>query len=249
MYIMRHKKSQKFNNEPIVNMTEKEENVIYIEFNKQQKKYYNKLYQTAKQRFNYYKSIGNIGRGSISILAALHPARQACSGHIYYKNNIEKELNNAQEILYRIKTMVNNNKNKNLSSKELFEMAKEEAFNSNDGECPICFECPFDEPLQTLCRHIFCGECIITYINSSDAKCPLCRKPCPISSLKKPYSAEKEQQEQKDNNDDDDDEEKNNDKEELDDDDDDEIKFDSKLKRLIIELKKIKKIINQMINR
>ena len=179
---MRHKKAQKFNDNDIVRMPEKEENVIYIEFgNQRQKDYYHKLYSIAKQRYDYYKAINNIGRGSISILSSLHGARQACSGYIYDINEIEQQLSDAQARTFRVKQMVNK-MDPNLSRAELFAIAKEEAFGDKDGECPICFECPFDEPLQTPCRHIFCRECIISILMKRE--CPMCRSKVRINQLK-----------------------------------------------------------------
>merc|ERR1712176_1471060 len=141
-----------------------------------------------------------------------------------------EQLSAAEAKTYRIQEMVNANKNRDLSKQELFEMAIEEAFNDED-ECPICYEVPMDAPLQTPCRHIFCGECIRGILHNK-AECPMCRKKVTIRQLKQPPSKngddpntnnkiEKEQIEQKH------------------DIKDDEIRFDSKLKRLLIALTKI----------
>ena len=248
--VMRHKKEQKFNNKPIVNMTEKEENVIFINFTTKQREYYDKLYNIAKQKYDYYVTINNVGRGSLSILSSLLPARQACSGRIYTKVDIEQELSDAQARTFRIQQMVNQSQNNlNLSRAELFEMAEEEAYEDRDGECPICYECPFDEPLQTPCLHIFCRECIVSILHEKP-KCPMCRADVKINQLKQPKSKKKLNQQQNDkeeNDDDDDDDEQETEtetqekKEEDDDDDDDgKIKFDSKMKKLVEELNKIK---------
>ena len=78
--VMRHRKSQKFNGRPIVEMPDREEKELFIDFTAKQKEYYQKLYATAKERYEYYKAMDNIGRGTIQILSALLPARQACSG-------------------------------------------------------------------------------------------------------------------------------------------------------------------------
>eukprot|EP01083_Nonionella_stella_P316145 1144777_1 len=222
--VMRHKKAQKFNNEAIVEMPDKEEDVLMVDFTAKQREYYMKLYNTAKERYDYYKTINNIGRGSISILASLHPARQACSGYIYSKDNIEQELSNAQARTFHIRNMVNSNSNLNLSRQQLYEMAEDEAFNDRDGECPICYECPFDEPLQTPCRHVFCGECIRAILQDKQL-CPMCRKPVYPQQLKKPKEEEKKKKEEEEEKPKE--EKKEKPKEE---DEGDQIRFDSKLK-------------------
>ena len=241
--VMRHKKSQNFNNEKIVKLPEKEENIIYIEFTKQQKLYYDKLFETAKERYEIYKSTGNIGRGTIQILSSLHPSRQACSGHIYKKEEIEQELSKAQTRTYRVKEMVNDKCNINKSAQELFDLAHFEAYNVSDQECPICYETPFDEPLQTPCRHIFCGECIKSIIEES-TQCPMCRKKCTIRQLKKPPNPDnknnkKEQEQQQEKKQDDNNNNNNNNNNN--DGDESLIKFDTKLNRLLSELNKLKR--------
>merc|ERR1712129_564158 len=102
------------------------------------------------------------------------------------KDKIEEELSNAEAATFRIRSMVNENKNRDLSNQQLFEMAVEEAFNYDD-ECPICYEVPMDEPLQTPCRHIFCGECIRSILHSKP-ECPMCRKNVTTNQLKQPPS-------------------------------------------------------------
>eukprot|EP01084_Bolivina_argentea_P260970 440882_1 len=202
-------------------MTEKQENVIYVDFiNEQQTQYYNKLYQIAKERYIFYKQTDNIGRGLISILSSLLPARKACSGCIYSKIEIENELNDAQKRSLSVKQLIGCQENMNKSKNELFNLAKEIGYNMDDKECPICFETPFDEPLQTKCRHVFCGECI-KGILMDKPECPLCRNVCLISELERPLESDNEKimDEFEGNN---------------------SIKFDQKLRVLISELNKLK---------
>ena len=78
--VMRHRKSQQFNGRPLLNMQRRSEDVILIDFSSTERGYYDKLYATAKEQYEYYKAMGNVGRGTIKILASLLPARRACSG-------------------------------------------------------------------------------------------------------------------------------------------------------------------------
>jgi len=71
-----------------------------------------------------------------------------------------------------------------------YAVTDEEAFNKNE-ECPICLEV-VEEPLQTPCRHVFCGGCIRSHIMSRGERCPICRKPCKVKDLKIPKGFEKE---------------------------------------------------------
>jgi hypothetical protein len=47
-------------------------------------------------------------------------------------------------------------------------------------ECPICFEMKDEDPIQLVCKHIFCRSCLIQHITSKMAasciaQCPMCR--------------------------------------------------------------------------
>merc|ERR1719361_3216415 len=101
-------------------------------------------------------------------------------------------------------------------------MALFEAYNMDEAECPICYETPFDDPLQTICRHIFCGECIRSIL-SEKPECPMCRKKCSIKQLKKPPSKDGNEEDKNENE------------------DDGMIKFDTKLNMLIGEINKLKR--------
>merc|ERR1711971_786112 len=180
---MRHTKAQKFNGEPLVSMPEKEEDVIFVDFTSKEKEYYDKLYKIAKERFESFRATGNIGRGTLSILSSLHPARQACSGFIYSKDQIEEELSAAEAKTYHIQEMMraDRNQNKKLSIKEKFGLTCKEVFDF-ENECPICYEVPMDEPMQTPCKHTFCGDCIRSILENKP-ECPICRNNVNVNQL------------------------------------------------------------------
>jgi len=112
-------------------------------------------------------------------------------------------------------------------------VTEEEAFNADEEECAICLEL-IEEPLQTPCRHLFCGDCIRPMLETAGEKCPICRKKVKVAQLKKPKMKEEEKKEP----------EKPKKKEEdvdMDEDDIHKVVFDSKLKVLLAKLEKIKR--------
>jgi hypothetical protein len=44
-------------------------------------------------------------------------------------------------------------------------------------ECPICMEAP-TQPAALVCGHIFCHDCIATWLRHTSKKCPICREVC-----------------------------------------------------------------------
>lgn len=60
-----------------------------------------------------------------------------------------------------------------------------QSYNSVTEECSICFEL-MEHPVQTLCRHVFCDECIQSLLESSlKHQCPICRKSLRAKELKR----------------------------------------------------------------
>ena len=135
-----------------------------------------------------------------------------------------ERVSDAEAQSSRIRSIVKRMSNRNLSSKELYAMAAEEAFADRDGECPICFECPLDDPLQTPCRHLFCRECILDILQQK-SQCPMCRSTVNPKDLKKPRNDGVDGEELNENKDSV--EDKGND------DNDDVIRFDAKINRLM----------------
>jgi len=187
--VIRHKKAQTINGSAIVRMPAKHEEVVFFDFTPEQRKWYTKMYAIAEERFAVYKTTGNIGRGAIAILSALNMARQACSGQIYSTRHIEAELEKARVRKLRVAQLVDAPENANKTAQELYELALVEAFNVQEAECAICYEAPFDDPLQTVCGHMFCGECIRTVL-SEKSECPMCRETCKPTQLRKPPATE-----------------------------------------------------------
>ena len=213
--IMRHRISQLFNGRPILNMPEPANNVILIDFEPEQRQIYDSLYAAAKELYDCYEAIAGAGRGTIRILAALQPVRQACSGYICSREDIETQLATIKAKTSRFQQFTKCPGDVSIA------MAEEEAFDDLDGECPICMECPYDDPLQTPCNHIFCRECIVDWLQSKN-ECPNCRATVEPNDLKQPM-----RQKQDDNV-----------LTLLD--ETEYIRFDAKTKRLMVELERIR---------
>jgi SNF2 family DNA or RNA helicase len=56
----------------------------------------------------------------------------------------------------------------------IYKEAQEEAFGSLEEACPICQDV-FEMPLQTNCKHIFCRDCILPWVDGKSSQCPICR--------------------------------------------------------------------------
>jgi len=186
--VIRHKKSQQFNNHPIVEMEGITEEEKAIDLSPSQREVYNMLFTIAKTQYEAYKKAGLLNKCYLTVNSFMMPLRKCCSGG-------EVEVGMIQEKLDQIKSGINllnhslvRGNGRYLANPVQHSVTEEEAFNA-DGECPICLEV-VEEPLQTLCRHVFCGDCIRPLIKQRGNSCPLCREPTKIQDLKRPKGAE-----------------------------------------------------------
>ncbi len=62
--------------------------------------------------------------------------------------------------------------------------ASDVAYGEKTDECVICLDV-MEQPLQTPCRHLFCGGCIEEYLETNPV-CPTCRARANVGNLKKP---------------------------------------------------------------
>ena len=73
--------------------------------------------------------------------------------------------------------------NRSNISKEYKKSFIEKLRTENDGTCCICL-CEYEEPTITPCLHIYCNNCIKESLKRT-TKCPQCRQPITVGSLKK----------------------------------------------------------------
>jgi len=190
--VIRHRKDQQFNGEPIVTLPPKKEEFVPITMPAKQMGLYHILYDIAKKQYDQFKSRGEVSRNYLKIVQLLRPIRKACSGGEFDVQECKRKLKDVENgLIQNVAVRSGASAAAAAGCGGLkHAVAEEEAYNSEDTECGICLEL-IEEPLQTPCRHMFCGECIQGCVQESidtnkDPKCPVCRKPIKMRQLKKP---------------------------------------------------------------
>ena len=191
---MRHKKAQKFNNHDIVQLPEKKEMEVAIMLSQSQRKVYDMLFTIARTKYDAYKKAGLLSSCYLTVNSFMMPLRMCCSGGEFEVAEIQEKLDKVQSGVGLPKPSIAQAMGVGLQK---FAVTEEEAFNANE-ECPICLEL-VEEPLQTPCRHVFCGDCIKPHIISQGGRCPICRKSTKLKDLKIPKGLEKQEPVKKDN--------------------------------------------------
>eukprot|EP00494_Astrolonche_serrata_P022815 UN23072 len=144
---------------------------------------YEKVFEIARHKYDTFKAQGRLNSGTLALMAALLPLRQAASGGRLNLAQIKEKLNEVRNTPIEAQMIDMSN----------VKEAKQEAvgsFADADAECSICLEL-YEEPMQTPCRHIFCRECIVAFLETKN-ECPYCRAVVTPGQLKKPKSKKKE---------------------------------------------------------
>ena len=172
--MMRHTKAQKFNSRgTLLKLPKRSTRYQFIDLPPDQRRAYGTLAKIARTRFDRSP---NVVRETLKMMALLVPLRRALSGGIVDMASITAQLAR----LLKPRTPPK----KRASAKGAKE-AEEDTYNDILGECTICL-CEFEDPVQTICRHLYCRLCIKDFINRSygkSAPCPQCRKPLQMNEV------------------------------------------------------------------
>lgn len=178
-YLMiRHTKTQAFNKrKELVSLPKKHTSTVRVEWaSPEQQAFYKKLHANAKEHFRSFVQRGVAVTRTMEVMALLLPLRQACSGG---KVTLTKEMSDIAQASAKAST------------------AQVSAFASVSDECSICLEI-LEDPLQTPCRHLFCAECILSFLGAPQAThaCPICRTSITKKTLKKPQGPDEGKEEE-----------------------------------------------------
>ncbi|ETO05400.1 SNF2 family DNA-dependent ATPase [Reticulomyxa filosa] len=227
---MRHVKSKKFDGVDIVSLPMKHEQIIKVEFTKEQKGWYDKLYQVAVNRYQCSKSKPNHNIQSAYFM--LSHVRRVCSAccfpiSLIHQLLTEFQLPSCLNVFCTIYGLTNNT-----VKNGVFEVSSAIAFNqpSTEGdmeECPICSGV-MEDPFITPCRHLFCCKCICKWIHEKKS-CPLCRSEIKGEDKLKKHVRQQKKEEVDEKREDEKKEEKSN-----------AIVFDGKVKVLMKQLNKLR---------
>ena len=180
--LRRHTKAQQFNGQQILQLPKLTEERVWLEFPPEQQRAYKRLYDLAKTQFDRYESAGQSFSKTIIVLQLLTPVRRACAGDRIDIAQLEADFKIEEERLRAMGFSA-----ADISAGKQFVQATVAAFNAGDVECSVCLDA-LDDPMQTPCHHQFCRECIMGVVQSQ-GKCPICRAPVTMQSLRQPYKS------------------------------------------------------------
>ncbi|KAL0899592.1 hypothetical protein Bca101_083553 [Brassica carinata] len=159
--MLRRTKGTLLDGKPIINLPPKKISLNKVDFSEEERSFYKKLEADSRSQFKAYAAAGTLGQNYGNILLMLLRLRQACDHpqlvNGYNSDPLGKESEEAVERLPREARI-------NLLNR----------LESSSAICNICDDPP-ENPVVTLCGHVFCYQCVSEHITGDENVCPVRR--------------------------------------------------------------------------
>ncbi|KAJ1400167.1 Zinc finger, RING-type [Sesbania bispinosa] len=143
---------------PIITLPPKTIKLSKVDFSIEERAFYHKLEADSRSQFKAYAAAGTVNQNYANILLMLLRLRQACDHPLLVKDYDSDHV-----------------------GKDSIEMAKKlprdlliNLFNCLEATFAICHVCndPPEDPVVTMCGHVFCYQCVSEYLTGDDNMCP-----------------------------------------------------------------------------
>ncbi|CDY24568.1 BnaC05g32520D [Brassica napus] len=159
--MLRRTKGTLLDGKPIINLPPKKISLSKVDFSVEERSFYKKLEADSRSQFKAYAAAGTLGQNYGNILLMLLRLRQACDHpqlvNGYNSDPLGKESEEAVERLPREARI-------NLLNR----------LESSSAICNICDDPP-ENPVVTMCGHVFCYQCVSEHITGDENVCPVRR--------------------------------------------------------------------------
>ncbi|KAJ4832268.1 Helicase-like transcription factor chr28 [Turnera subulata] len=157
--MLRRTKGTLIDGEPIVKLPPKLINLKKVDFSKEERVFYTRLEADSRSQFKAYAAAGTVNQNYANILLMLLRLRQACD-HPQLVNNQKSDsvAKDSAEMVKRLpRDMVIN------------------LLNHLSASSALCCQCndPPEDPVVTMCGHVFCYQCVSEYVTGEDNTCPV----------------------------------------------------------------------------
>lgn len=193
--LLRRMKTSLIDGKPLITLPPKTEEVGHVVFSEDEQEFYNALEGKSRIQFNKYMRANTVGKNYSNILVLLLRLRQCCC-HPHLITDFEDANSagatdlSAEAMLELAESLTPDVVNRLLAS-ESFEVSPlliGIVRQTNEFQCPVCYDAVENPAIFSTCGHDTCSECLTkisdqanqqNVINGDDAvgtfKCPSCR--------------------------------------------------------------------------
>ncbi|KAF8054009.1 hypothetical protein N665_1356s0013 [Sinapis alba] len=159
--MLRRTKETLLDGQPIINLPPKKINLKRVDFSVEERSFYKKLEADSQSQFKAYAAAGTLSQNYANILLMLLRLRQACDHPQLVKGyNSDPVGKESREAVKRLPREARINLLKRLESSSAI--------------CNICTDLP-ENPIISLCGHVFCYQCVSEHITGDENVCPVRR--------------------------------------------------------------------------
>ncbi|KAI9084982.1 hypothetical protein K1719_032974 [Acacia pycnantha] len=156
--MLRRTKGTLIDGEPIVNLPPKTIQLHKVDFSIEERAFYTKLEADTRTQFKAYAAAGTVKQNYANILSMILRLRQACDHPFLVKDNCSDVVGGISVEMAKM-----------LPREMLINL-----FNCLETSFAICGVCsdPPENPVVTMCGHVFCYQCVSEYLTGYDNICP-----------------------------------------------------------------------------
>ncbi|CAH2053259.1 unnamed protein product [Thlaspi arvense] len=162
--MLRRTKGTLLDGKPIINLPPKKLNLSKVDFSVEERSFYKKLEADSQSQFKKYAAAGTLSQNYANMLLMLLRLRQACGHPELVKGYNSDPVGKIS--VEAVKTLPREARINLLNRLE-----------SSSAICSVCHDPP-ENPVVTLCGHVFCYQCVVDYITGDENMCPVrkCRE-------------------------------------------------------------------------
>ncbi|XP_050270956.1 helicase-like transcription factor CHR28 isoform X1 [Quercus robur] len=156
--MLRRTKGTLLDGEPIIKLPPKTIRMSKVDFSTEERAFYTNLEADSRSRFKAYAAAGTVNQNYANILLMLLRLRQACDHPFLVKDyNSDSVGKVSVEMAKRLpRDMLINLLN---------------CLETSFAICRVCNDPP-EDPVVTMCGHVFCYQCVSEYLTGDDNTCP-----------------------------------------------------------------------------
>ncbi|KAL5759160.1 hypothetical protein ACOSQ2_017998 [Xanthoceras sorbifolium] len=156
--MLRRTKGTLIDGEPIINLPPKSICMRKVDFSIEERAFYKMLESDSFKKFKAYADAGTVSQNYANILLMLLRLRQACDHPLLVKEYTSDTVGKFSVEMAR-----------SLPRDMLIDL-----LNRLETSSAICCACsdPPENPVVTMCGHVFCDQCVSEYITGDDNMCP-----------------------------------------------------------------------------
>ncbi|KAJ7942610.1 Helicase-like transcription factor CHR28 [Quillaja saponaria] len=156
--MLRRTKGTLIDGKPIIKLPPKTIRLTKAEFSIEERAFYTKLEADSRSQFKAYAAAGTVNQNYANILLMLLRLRQACDHPL-----LVKDYNN--DFVGKVSVEMA----KNLPRDMLVNLLN--CLETSFAICRVCNDPP-EDPVVTMCGHVFCYQCVSEYMTGDDNTCP-----------------------------------------------------------------------------